>query len=103
MIIVTGSVVAKPGVFDEVLGLCRAHVARSRREDGCDHHAVHRDDDDPQKLVFVEHWRDRAALAKHFADPGARGFVKAIQELAAAPPAIDMYEAQALTMKDIVG
>jgi quinol monooxygenase YgiN len=103
MIIVTGSVVAKPGVFDEVLSLCRAHVARSRREDGCDHHAVHRDDDNPQKLVFVERWRDRAALAKHFADPAARGFVKAVQELAAAVPTIDIYEAQALTVKDIMG
>jgi quinol monooxygenase YgiN len=51
----------------------------------------------------VERWRDRAALAKHFADPAARGFVKALEGLAAAAPTIDIYEAQVLTVKDIMG
>ena len=66
MIIVLGSIVARPDTFSEVLKLSQAHVARSRTEPGCLSHAVHQDTERAQRLVFVETWADRAALAAHF-------------------------------------
>ena len=67
MIVVTGSVTAEPDTFDEVLRLSLEHVHRSRKEPGCISHAVHVDCENPQKLVFLEQWADRAALLAHFA------------------------------------
>ena len=42
MIIVTGSVRARPDTEAELVALCREHSARSRAEEGCIAHNVHR-------------------------------------------------------------
>lgn len=98
MIIVLGSVTVQPGRLDEALALSRQHVARSRTEPGCESHAVHQDTDDPQRLVFVERWADRAALAAHFRVPQSRAFVQALSALASAPPELQVYEATPVSM-----
>ncbi len=79
MIVVTGSVTAKPDTFDEVRRLSLEHVHRSRTEPGCISHAVHVDCENPLKLVFFEQWADRAALLTHFAVPASRDFVRSLQ------------------------
>ena len=96
MILVVGSVVAKQGQLDALLALGIAHVARSRTEPGCLSHAVHRDVENPLRLVFVERWADAAALAAHFALPASREFVKAAAALADGRPEIDVFEAKAV-------
>jgi len=83
MILVTGSVVVKDGQLDEALALSLEHVRRSRTEPGCLSHAVHRDVENPSRLVFVEEWADRAAIAAHFAVPASRAFAKALGTFAA--------------------
>jgi quinol monooxygenase YgiN len=98
MIIVTGSILAKAEALAELLAISLDHVRRSRTEPGCVSHAVHQDAENPLRLVFLEEWTDRAALAAHFAVPASRDFVKAARELAAAPPLINIYEATALQM-----
>ena len=98
MIVVLGSVVAKPDHFDEVLRLSQEHVARSRGEPGCVSHAVHRDTEQSLRLVFVEQWADQAALAAHFRVPASRAFVKALAALASEPPRIAAYHATPLPM-----
>ncbi|HVO05802.1 MAG TPA: putative quinol monooxygenase [Burkholderiaceae bacterium] len=98
MIIVLGSVIVRPDRVDEALRLSREHVARSRVEPGCVSHAVHRDTEQPLRLVFVEEWVDQAALAAHFRVPGSRAFVEAIGALASEPPRITVYDATPLPM-----
>lgn len=98
MIIVLGSVVAQPGRFDEALALSVEHVARSRLEPGCIAHAVHRDDQDGQRLVFVERWASREALWAHFAVPASRAFGKALAGLAAEPPTIELFAASVVAV-----
>jgi quinol monooxygenase YgiN len=93
MIIVTGSVRARPDTLDEVLAISLEHVHRSRAEPGCLVHSVHQDVEDPLKVVFLEHWKDRDALATHFEVPASLAFVTAITALAAEPPVLDVYEA----------
>jgi quinol monooxygenase YgiN len=92
MIIVTGSITARPESFDEVRRLSLEHVHRSRREPGCISHAVHVDCESPLRLVFLEQWTDRAALAAHFLVPASREFVRSLQSLAAATT-IELYDA----------
>jgi quinol monooxygenase YgiN len=98
MIIVTGSILAKAESLDKLLALSLEHVRRSRTEPGCVAHAVHQDAENPLRLVFLEEWTDQAALAAHFTVPASREFVKTAIELAASPPAINIYEASALQM-----
>jgi quinol monooxygenase YgiN len=93
MIIVTGSVQARADSLDEVLAVSLEHVRRSRTEPGCLVHSVHQDVEDPLKVVFLEHWKDREALAAHFEVPASLAFVTAITGLAAEPPVLNVYEA----------
>ena len=88
MIIVTGSVRARPEALEEVLRLSLEHVQRSRQEPGCLLHSVHQDVEDPNRVVFVEHWADRAALEAHFRVAASRTFVMAAGALATDPPTL---------------
>ena len=94
MILVLGHVTARPEHFDAVLRLSQEHVARSRAEPGCIAHAVHRDTEHPLRLVFVEKWRDMAALQAHFRVPASREFGKALATMASAPPGLELFDAE---------
>ncbi len=94
VIIVTGSVVGRVESLDELVAVSLEHVRRSRTEPGCISHAVHFDVEDPNRLVFVERWSDRDALAAHFGVPESGAFVRAASKLAAAPPTMEIYEAE---------
>ena len=96
MIVVTGSVVARPDTFDQVRKLSLEHVHRSRKEPGCTSHAVHIDCENPLRLVFIEQWADKAALQAHFGVPGSRDFVRALRPLSAAPATLEIYDASRL-------
>ncbi len=96
MILVIGSVTAQSGRYEEALALSQEHVARSRAEPGCVAHAVHRDTENPNRLVFVEEWVDQASLQQHFKVPASRAFAKALGELASQPPTIAVYDAAKL-------
>jgi quinol monooxygenase YgiN len=98
VIIVTGSVQARPDALEEVLRHSLEHVHRSRSEPGCLLHSVHQDVEDPNRVVFVEHWADRDALLTHFGVAASQEFVNAVSELATAPPTLEVYEAAPVTL-----
>jgi quinol monooxygenase YgiN len=93
VIIVTGSVRARPETLQEVLALSLEHVRRSRAEPGCLLHSVHQDVEDPLTVVFLEHWEDREKLETHFSVPASGDFVVAVSALAAEAPVMNIYEA----------
>lgn len=93
MIIVTGTVLARPDSFDETLAISTEHVLRSRAEQGCISHAVMRDTEEPLRLHFLERWADMAALKAHFAVPASREFGGNLARLAAEPPSMTLYDA----------
>lgn len=90
MIVVLGDVRLRDGVVDEALRISSEHVERSRAEPGCISHDVLTDLDQPDRLVFVERWDDRAALDAHFAVPASIAFARAIGELAAERPVVQI-------------
>ena len=94
MIIVTGSIEAKPEHLDEMLRLSLGHVARSRQESGCISHDVHIDAENPNRLVFFEQWADMDALQAHFAVPESNAFVQKASQLAAGAPELAIYSAE---------
>jgi quinol monooxygenase YgiN len=97
VIIVTGSVKARPEALAEVLRLSLEHVGRSRLEPGCLLHSVHQDVEDTNRLVFLEHWVNRDALAVHFRVPASGAFAKRIGHLAVEPPTLEIYEAEPIS------
>jgi quinol monooxygenase YgiN len=99
MIIVTGSIHARADTVDEVRRLSLEHVARSRAEPGCLEHGVAVDANDGLRLLFFERWADRAALDAHFRVPASGAFVRQVARLAAQPPAIEAYEASAISLR----
>jgi quinol monooxygenase YgiN len=94
MIIVTGSIEARPDSIDRVLELSLAHVRRSREEPGCLLHSVHRDVERPLRLVFLEHWADADALRAHFRVAASGAFVAEAATLAATRPEMTVYNAE---------
>src|ERR1700758_553482 len=93
MILVTGTVTAREDSFEEIRRLSLEHGHRSRTEPGCLSHAVHVDCENPLRLVFVEQWTDRAALAAHFEVPASRDFVRALRSLAASASTLEIFDA----------
>jgi quinol monooxygenase YgiN len=94
VLIVTGSVRARSDTVDRLLALSLEHVRRSREEPGCLLHSVHRDVEDPLRLVFVEHWADAGALRTHFEVPASGQFVVEAAGLADGAPELAIYEAR---------
>lgn len=92
VIIVTGAAVVRPDDVDEAIALALEHVHRSRTEPGCLLHSVHRDVEDPNRLVFLEQWADRAALDAHFAVPASLDFVTRLSALTVEPPSMAIHE-----------
>jgi len=96
MVIIIATVQVQPVHLAAALAQSHEHVLRSRAEPGCISHAVHQDHEDPNRLVFVERWADRDAMNTHFGVAAARAFSKSLSEMAAAPAALDIYEAEPL-------
>ena len=103
MITITGSILAKPETFDELLRLCLEHTRRSRGEPGCEHHSVHVDAENRMRLVFFERWADQASVLKHFAVPASGAFVAQAGKLAASAPEIHIYRSDEVSLAEFAG
>jgi quinol monooxygenase YgiN len=98
MIIVIGNVQVKDGCLPQALALSVEHVVRSRSEPGCVSHNVSQDAQDPMRLLFVEEWKDQAALLQHFKVPESRAFAKQLAGFAAQAPSMVVYNATAVEL-----
>lgn len=59
----------KPEHKSAFLELMKGHAARSRGEDGCGQFDVLSANDNPNRVLLVEAWRDQAALDVHARGP----------------------------------
>ena len=98
MLIVTGSIEARPDTIDRILELGLAHVRRSRMEPGCILHSIHRDVENDLRVVFIEQWEDAHALQDHFHVPASGQCVEEAIALALRPPEMSIYEAEAASV-----
>lgn len=98
MLIVIGSIEARPETIDRIVELGLEHVRRSRMEPGCLLHSIHRDVENELRVVFIERWEDAAALQVHFQVLASGEFVREAVDLAVRPPEISIYEAEVATM-----
>ncbi|MBI1214001.1 MAG: antibiotic biosynthesis monooxygenase [Alphaproteobacteria bacterium] len=94
MILITGSILARPDTLDALREAGIEHSRRSRAEPGCLAHNIHVDCENPLRLVFVERWKDRDAVAAHFKVKASVDFVVSARKLAAASPEIEILDTQ---------
>ena len=98
MIVVTGSIKARPETLARLIEISLEHVRRSRGEEGCLSHGVAVDAEDANTLVFFERWRDMGAIRQHFAQEASRAFVREAARLAAAAPTLNLYSSEETTV-----
>lgn len=98
MIVVTGTVTARPETAAEMIRAALEHVRRSRLEPGCISHDVAVDAENALRLIFLERWADAAALKTHFRVPESRAFWRLLQDLAADPGAMHLYDASEINI-----
>jgi quinol monooxygenase YgiN len=96
VILITGSIVASDEHIEELMPLALEHVRRSRQEPGCLSHGVHRDVENPLRLIFFEKWADMDAVMTHFAVPESGAFVAAAANLSSEAPTLELYDATLL-------
>lgn len=92
LIIITGSITARPGSLEELEAISLAHVERSRLEPGCLSHGVHRDVENPLRLVFFERWLDQPSVDAHFAVASSGEFVRQAMALSDSPPTLELFD-----------
>ncbi len=85
MIVVTGRVSIPPQRREEFLAVATEMCAASRGDDGCAGYRVYEDLEQPDRYVFIEEWRDDAALQSHFAQPHTAKFMAALVPMLGGP------------------
>ena len=56
---------AQPGKGAEFAGAFLPATKETQKEPGCEQYEIFRSEEDPDKLVLLERWRDQAALDAH--------------------------------------
>ncbi len=87
-VVVVAVVEIKPGAEDEALAAFEVLVGETHGEEGCVTYALHRDNAEPTRFVFVEHWASQAALDAHMGKPHEK-----LESLVASTPVLYLTSA----------
>lgn len=88
MIVVTALVQVRPDQVDTALSALETAITATHGEPGCITYALHRDLEDPSRLVIIEKWASAEALAEHGETPHLKQLFTDLGPLLAAPPTI---------------
>jgi quinol monooxygenase YgiN len=92
MIHVIAIITAKPGQRENILAAARANIPAVRAEEGCIEYSLAVDAEGlgsfqtkfgPDTFVFIEKWRDAAALKAHAAAPHMAAYGAKVKEMIA--------------------
>jgi quinol monooxygenase YgiN len=83
--------VALPDKIDAAGDILRGLVEPIRRDPGCIRCHLVVDEGNPASFVYIEEWRDGAALDKHLADPDILRPVERVVPLLAQPFSLHRY------------
>lgn len=74
-----------PGSGDALAEAAQRVAGPSREEAGCLSYIPYRDTDRADRIVFIERWRDRDAIAQHERTPHFQAFAATVKPLLAEP------------------
>ncbi|MDZ4761296.1 MAG: putative quinol monooxygenase [Alphaproteobacteria bacterium] len=98
MILITGTVTVAPENREAMLTLGRTQVMNSRSEEGNVSYGFHEDVLQPGTFIFVEKWRDQAAIQTHFAKTYSGEFVRQVRAIALNAPTIELHAIAGVTV-----
>lgn len=90
MPVIVATITPKPDKSDEVEAVLTRLIPEVHTEDGCELYALHRGKD---CFVFVEKWRDMAALGAHGSGPSIQAMNEGLKGLVAGPPDVQILDA----------
>jgi quinol monooxygenase YgiN len=76
MLVLTAFIEVAEADRDAIRAAVADVIAATRAEDGCDDYGCYEDVQYPGRFVFVESWRDQAALDRHLATPHMAAWMK---------------------------
>jgi quinol monooxygenase YgiN len=76
MLLLTAFIEVAPADRAAIRAALPAVIASTRAEDGCEEYGCYEDTQQPGRYVFVERWRDKAALGRHLATPHMAAWMK---------------------------
>src|SRR5580765_2549829 len=76
MLLLTAFIEVAPTERDAIRAALPAVISATRAEDGCEEYGCYEDTQQPARFVFVERWRDKAALDRHLATPHMAAWMK---------------------------
>lgn len=76
MLTVIANYQARPGTGDEIANILLSHVSATRAEPGCVTFAAYRDDDNPERFVLYEQYRDEDAFQVHRRTPHFASYIE---------------------------
>ena len=91
MIAVIAKLPVKPEKKEKALETIQTLMRRVAEEEGTVSYTINMSDQDPDTLVFIEHYRDMDALTAHSESPHFKEFMKQSAEFATARPEITVY------------
>ncbi len=81
MIYVVATVTVKPGSLDALREAAMPCIEATREEPGCIFYDMNMSASNSKRVVFVERWKSREDLEKHFATPHMGAWRKALTPL----------------------
>lgn len=91
MLAVIAKLPVKPEKNQEARETIRDLMSHVAAEEGTLSYTLNINDQDPNTLVFIEHYRDMAALSAHSESPHFKEFIKQSMNFAAGKPEITVY------------
>src|SRR6476619_4232165 len=76
MLLLTAFIEVAPGDRDAIRAALADVIHSTRAEDGCEDYGCYEDTQQRGRYVFVERWRDRAALDRHLGTPHMAAWMK---------------------------
>jgi quinol monooxygenase YgiN len=87
-VVVVASFKVQDGRVEEAIAALAPVIEQTHDEPGCLSYALHRDVNDPLRLVLVERWTSQVALESHFQQPYLEGLGQLAQDLLSEPPTL---------------
>ena len=94
MFIITGRAVVAEGNRKRFLEIAEAQTRASRMETGCLEYGFYEDGMVPGQFLFVEKWKDQAAIDFHFNQPYCLEFIAEAGMLSTDDPDVSIVEVQ---------
>jgi len=92
MLIVLGDATAAPGPRDELVAAARTVAAATRTDRGCLAYSFAADLEDPDRILSIEVWADRAALDEHSGHAHTTEFLRVAPGLVAGEPVMSFHD-----------